>query len=519
MTVLSKIYFRIIVGILTVSSLFTLNSCMDHRVAPDPTTLPDAVVYALNDANQLLRLNIRNSNAPQATTPISGTGLQTGERILAIDFRPATGQLYGVSNMSRLFVINTNTAEARPLTTASFSPTVSGSVVALDFNPTVDRIRLVTNTGQDLRLNPETGGVAATDGNINGVPGATIAEVAYTNNRAGATTTTLYDIDPATDRLYIQNPPNNGTLTDVGPLGLDITGAAGFDISPSDNSQGLVAVTFNGASELQQINLATGRLQKLGNLPGTIIGLAIPTEPVAYAVDASNNVHIFNPQNLTAITTKTIAGLQSGETIVGLDTRPVNGQLFALSSTSRLYSISVTATTSWSAVSVGSPGSFTLAGTDFGFDFNPTVDRIRVVSNTGQNLRLNPNDGTLAATDTPLSLTAGTPAVTAAAYTNNFANAATTVLYDIDTRSGGAILYRQDPPNNGTLVAIGPLNVDVESANGFDIGGTSGTAYALLRSGGTTRVYSINLTTGAATGGASLTGNPIVRGFTLGLGF
>lgn len=132
---------------------------------------------------------------------------------------------------------------------------------------------------------------------------------------------------------------------------------------------------------------------------------------------------------------------------------------------------------------------------------------------------MNPNDGTLSATDGPLSLTAGVPTVTAAAYTNNFAGAASTVLYDIDTRQGGAMLYTQNPPNNGTLVPVGPLNVVAEYTNGFDIGGTSGMAYALLRSGGTTRVYSINLTSGAATAGASLPGNSIVRGFTLGLGF
>ena len=516
---LYKTYLRVVVGVLAIGSLLTLNGCMDHRTAPNPATVPDAVIYALNDANQLLRLNIQNPNAPLATTPISGTGLQQGERMLSIDFRPATGQLYGVSNQSRLFVINLTSGEARPLTATSFNPAINGSVVGLDFNPTVDRIRLVTNTNQDLRLNPETGGVAATDGNINGVAGATISEVAYTNNRAGSTTTTLYDIDPATDRLYIQNPPNNGTLTDVGSLGLDITGAAGFDISPSDNTQGLVAVTFNGASELQQINLTTGRLQKLGNLPGTIIGLAIPTEPVAYAVDNSNSLLIFNPQNLTSVTTKTLTGLQANEVILGLDTRPVNGQLYALGSSSRLYTIAVTATASWSAVAVGNPNSFSLSGQDFGFDFNPTVDRIRVVSEIGQNLRLNPNDGTLSATDGPLSLTAGVPTVTAAAYTNNFAGAASTVLYDIDTRQGGAMLYTQNPPNNGTLVPVGPLNVVAEYTNGFDIGGTSGMAYALLRSGGTTRVYSINLTSGAATAGASLPGNSIVRGFTLGLGF
>ena len=506
---------RIIAGLLMITSVLVLNSCMDHRVPPTPNTVPDVTVYALNDANQLLQFSVR-APGTRVTIPISFTGAIQDEKILSIDFRPATGQLYGISNQSRLFVINPMTGAARALTPAGFTPAVTGSVVSIDFNPTVDRIRLVTNTGQDLRLNPETGGVAVMDLPINGVAGAMVSGVAYTNNRAGATTTTLYDIDPATDRLYIQNPPNNGTLVDVGPLGLDITGAAGFDIAPNDNAQGLVAVTFNGASELQQINLLTGRLQKLGDLPGSIIGLAIPTEPVAYAIDGSNNLLVFNPMS-PGLITKTIAGLQGGETLLGIDQRPVSGQLYALGSSSRLYTIAVTATNSWSAVAVGMPGLFTLSGTDFGFDFNPVPDRIRVVSNTGQNLRLNPIDGTLTMADMPLN--PGTPNVTAAAYTNNFAGTATTTLYDIDIRPGGAVLLTQNPPNNGTLVNVGPLGVDAESANGFDIGGMSNMAYALLRSGGLTKVYTVNLTTGAATAGAVLPGSPTVRGFALGLGF
>ncbi|ADB42205.1 DUF4394 domain-containing protein [Spirosoma linguale] len=503
---------RIIAGLTAFGFLLTLNACQDHRLSPDPGTLPDATVYALSDANQLIRLNIRASASLLATTTI--TGLASGERILSIDFRPATGQLYGVSNMSRLFVINPATGEGRPLTPTAFTPAVSGSVVGLDFNPTVDRIRLVTNTGQDLRLNPETGTVAAVDGNINGAFGAMISEVAYTNNRAGSTTTTLYDIDPATDRLYIQNPPNNGTLTDVGPLGLDITGAAGFDISPTDNTQGLVAVMFNGASELQQINLSTGRLQKLGNLPGTIIGLAIPTEPVAYAIDGANNLLIFNPMNPAPIA-KVLTGLQPSEVLYGIDFRPANGQLYAIGSSSRLYTIN---TANGAATQVGSgPLSTLLSGTDVGFDFNPTVDRIRVTTTTGQNLRLNPNDGAVAAVDGPLN--PGTPMVSASAYTNNVAGATTTILYDLDIQSTSVMLVQQNPPNNGTLVSVGPLGFTAEAANGFDIGGASGTAYALLRVNGTTQLYTINLTTGSATAGASLPGNPMIRGFALGLGF
>lgn len=501
-----------ITGLLAVGAMLTLNACQDHRNVPAPATLSDVTVYAVTDANQLQRISIRNTSAPQATMGISG--LQTDERVLSIDFRPATGQLYGVTNQSRVVVINTTTGAARAIGTAPFTPAVSGAVVGIDFNPTVDRIRLVTNTGQDLRLNPETGTVAATDGAINGAA-AMISEVAYTNSQAGVTTTTLYDIDPATDRLYIQNPPNNGTLTDVGPLGLDITGAAGFDIAP--NGLALVAVVFGGKPELQQINLTTGRLQKLGDLSSTIIGLAIPTDPVAYATDASNNLLIFNPMNPSNVITKTLTGLQSGETILGIDSRPVNGQLFMLGSTSRLYVVGVNNTAAWTATQVGTAGAFAVSGTDVGFDFNPTVDRIRVVTNTGQNLRLNPGDGTITATDG--SLNPGTPSVTGAAYTNNFAGATTTVLYGIDNQGPMAMLVQQNPPNAGTLVTVGSLGVTAEAANGFDIGGTSGMAYALLRVGGTTRVYGINLTTGTATAGAMLPGNPTVRGFTLGLGF
>ena len=496
-------------GILAIGSLLTFNACQDHRMVPAPETLPDATVYALNDGNQLIRLSIRNTTAPQTTVGI--TGLQMGERVLSIDFRPATGQLYGVTNQSRLVVINTTTAAARVIGTAPFAPAISGTIIGIDFNPTVDRIRLVTNTGQNLRLNPETGTVAATDGAINGIAGAMLSEVAYTNNQAGAATTALYDIDPATDRLYIQNPPNNGTLTDVGPLGLDITGAAGFDIAP--DGTGLVAVIFGGKPELQQINLTTGRLQKLGDLTSTIIGLAIPTNPVAYAIEGTTNLLIFNPMSPTPVS-KAITGLQSGEAIYGIDFRPANGQLYAIGSSSRLYTIN---TSSGAAAAVGSQLSTLLSGTDVGFDFNPTVDRIRLVTNTGQNLRLNPNDGTIAATDGALN--PGTPSVTGVAYTNNVAGATTTALYGIDNQGAMATLVQQNPPNAGTLVPVGSLGVTAEAANGFDIGGTSGVAYALLRVSGTTRIYSVNLTSGAATAGAMLPGNPTVRGFALGLGF
>jgi hypothetical protein len=470
---------------------------------------PDVNFYALTQDSKLLSINGKNAGSVIATSSI--TGLQAGETLLGIDFRPATGQLYGIGSTSRVYVINTQTGAARAINATPFTPAVDGAAAAVDFNPTVDRIRFVSASGQNLRLNPETGTVAATDLAINGAAGAQVAAAAYTQNRAGAATTILYDIDVTNDKLYKQDPPNNGTLVEVGTLGFDVDGAGGFDINP-DGTTALAALTLkvNGKTALFTIDLATGKATKVGDFNAAITGIAIPTDPVAYAVNAANELLIFNPMNPAPVA-KAITGLQAAENILGMDMRPLNGQLFALGSTSRIYAINAS---SGAATVVGTvPFAPLLSGTDFGVDFNPTVDRIRVISNTGQNLRLNPNDGTTAAVDAALA--PGTPVVNAAAYTNNFAGSTVTVLYDIDSQTDK--VYRQDPPNNGTLVEVGALGVNADASNGFDIGGTSGTAYALLTVSGVTKIYTINLTTGAATAGATFP--QAVKGFTLGLGF
>jgi len=192
-----------------------------------------------------------------------------------------------------------------------------------------------------------------------------------------------------------------------------------------------------------------------------------------------------------------ITGLQGGESILGIDFRPATGQLYGLGSTSRLYTIN---TTTGAATQVGSAGAFTLSGTAFGFDFNPTVDRIRVIGNTGQNLRLNPNDGTLAATDTAIN--GGPTALVGSAYTNNFAGAVTTSLYGIDANADS--LYLSSNPNAGTYGLVGPLGLNAIANLGFDIG-SDGIAFAaiqtqnILAQVGAAGLYTINLSTGAAT--------------------
>ncbi len=501
--------FRLLLTASAFALGFSMFSCKDDNENVPAVIKPDQTFYVLADGKQLMKVNAMNSETATATTTISG--LLASDALVSIDFRPATGELYGVSTMNRIYVINQETGAARVIGTTALNPAINGTTVGLDFNPTVDRIRLVTNTGQNLRLHPETGAVAATDGNINGGVSPVIESVAYTNNVAGASSTILYDIDSKSDKLYKQDPPNNGTLVEVGALGIDISASAGFDINPVGDVA-LTAVMVSGKWELHQVDVTTGKLTKLGNLPaGNITGLAIPTSPVAYAVDESNNLMVFNYMNIGTPVSKAITGLQTGESILGIDFRPATGQLFALGSTSRLYVLN---TSSGVATVVGTaPFATALAGTSFGFDFNPTVDRIRCISNTGQNLRLHPETGAIAAVDGALN--PGTPSITASAYTNNFAGATSTVLFNIDNVTDK--LYKQDPPNNGTLVEVGALGINVETVGGFDISSRGGIAYAALKVGDKSSIYTINLTTGAATKLADLPST--VRAFTVGTGF
>jgi hypothetical protein len=503
----TKIYSGFASLLLVASLAITTVSCNnDDDNGNNPVVAPNVNFTALNNNNSIVKYNAMNLATPISTTSI--TGLAVGEQIVSIDYRPATGQLYALGSSSRLYFINEETGLATAVGTAAFFPAIDGANASINFNPTVDRIRLVTETGQNLRLHPELGTVAVTDGVINGGTTPRIGAVAYTNSTSGASTTVLYDIDFDQDKLYIQNPPNAGTLEAVGDLTVDFEGVGDFDIL-SDNSQAFAVTYDNTESNLYTIDLSTGKAVEIGTFASPVIGIAFKTNPIAFAATATNELFRFNPTNATS-SSVAFMGLNASETIVGLDFRPATATLYAVSNQSRLLTVN---TASGQLTQVGSTLTPAFSGTSFGFDFNPTVDRIRVVSNTGQNLRLHPDLGTVVFTDG--NLNPGTPSANAAAYTNNFAGATTTVLYVIDSETN--MLYTQNPPNAGTLIPVGALGFDVDASSGFDIGGSSSAAFALLKVNNVTSVYSINLTSGAATKITDLSVQPTAM--TLGLGF
>ncbi|MDZ4658682.1 MAG: DUF4394 domain-containing protein [Bythopirellula sp.] len=214
-----------------------------------------------------------------------------------------------------------------------------------------------------------------------------------------------------------------------------------------------------------------------------------------------------------------ISGLLANETIKAIDFRPATGGLYALGSTSRLYTVDVNTGV---ATEVPPPGAFTptLNGFNFGFDFNPVIDRLRVVSDVNKNYVLNPNDGSATgvidlfynAADPNFGVD---PNVVHSAYTNNTNPAPTsTQLYGIDT--GLNILVTQ-ANSAGTLGTVGPLGLDVAAAGGFDISGVTGIAYAALlpTSSSQSRFYRINLLTGAATDLGVVDGGLFITALTI----
>lgn len=224
-----------------------------------------------------------------------------------------------------------------------------------------------------------------------------------------------------------------------------------------------------------------------------------------------------------------VSGLAAGESLIGIDFRPaVQGQLFGLGSFGQSYRIDAATGRATAVGAPLSPDAAPLKGEKYGFDFNPTVDRVRVVSDLGENLRLNPNDGSVAGTDTKLAYKSGDPnagvppGVAAVAYTNNDNDASTgTTLFGIDSDSG--VLVTIDPPNGGVLNTVGSLGLDDDLPlfGGFDIFGEDNTAIAATTFEAEfgslpaldATAFSIDLTTGKATplgvigdGSAQITG-------------
>ncbi|MDY6944346.1 MAG: DUF4394 domain-containing protein [Pseudomonadota bacterium] len=489
--------------------------------------------FAVTSTNRLVSFN---SATPGMSSAAAITGLRPNETIVGFDLRPGgtpAGGLIAVGNQGGLYTIDpasgTATLKASMVqdqtdTTDPYTA-LSGTRVSIDVNNVVDRLRIVTNSGQNLRVNMDTGEtITDTPLTISSLRAIGVTEVAYTNNFTSACRTTAYYLDTTADRLLVSPDASSGVLNVVGGLLVDAQAMTGFDIATAadGSNSAIAALTVGNATSLYSINLMNGAATLVGAIGGlnsgeTVLGIArpvpatTPPQPLGelVALTENNGLISFNsglPGQLC--TNATINGLQGGEIVLGVDMRPADRNVYALTNAGRLYTVNAaTGTVAGNATLSASPSDATMpfAGLDGGnvtVDVSPVADGLRVLSSNGMNLRVVFGTGETF-TDTPLN-PAGS-SVTAAAYTNSFAGTGTSTLYVLDTANDRLLIQGRAPstPNNGDLVPVGSLGIagDVQAIAGFDINAATNTAFAALNVGAasTSDLYRINLLTGAAT--------------------
>ncbi len=231
-----------------------------------------------------------SSSNPSNTKSIGTVAGLTGDtKLIGIDFRPANKKLYGVGEAGGIYTINERNGAATKV--SQLTVALAGTNFGVDFNPAADALRIVSDTGQNLRhpfnpATPGTPGPTVTDGALTyAAPATGIAGAAYTNNDADPNTaTTLFDIDANLDQVAIQSPANSGMLAATGKLGVDTSASVGFDIysrikdGTTVSLRPFASLFVDGRARFYSVDLLTGDADRIGTFPSTrqAVDIAIP---------------------------------------------------------------------------------------------------------------------------------------------------------------------------------------------------------------------------------------------------
>lgn len=479
------------------------------------------VIYLLTESGSLAKYSITLGTL---TSPSPLAGVEAGDQLVAMDVRPNNQRLYalGVNTSAgtlRLYHISPETLQATPLGSPGQFSQNDGSPLTIpttrwdmDFNPASDRIRVVSESGLNFRMNPNEGSLIDGSGgspgiqpdpDTNGGPMG-LGGAAFTNNAPSASITTLYTVDPVSGSLFIQTPLNSGaqssqqTITLNGsPLGFT---NASLDILPGVNAPSSGAPVTSGvgylvagpnpasadSSSLYSLNLVTGAATLLNAFTFAVRSSALQTElGVAYVLlDGSLQFVRFDPTSPTTLTTISLSGITFGETLRGITRRPATGQLIALgvnsgSSTATVYRLdpqtgALTAIGTPSQIAlVDSDGAslpLTTSGDSLGLSVDPATDQLVVANDAGLNFRINlssglPVDGDLASPginpNSAITLNGTASGALALAFTNSYAQPPGSdgprTLYTLASPS--LSLCIQSPQESGVLSSPLPLQI------------------------------------------------------------
>ena len=234
----------------------------------------------------------RSENTRRVGSVGKVVGLAGDQSLVGIDYRVQDGRLYGVGNKGGIYTLSTGTAKATKV--SQLSVALAGTRFGVDFNPAANRLRVISDTGQNLRHNIDdpmgqpAAGTTAVDGRLTyppaTAPATGVTAAAYSNNDLDPTTaTTLFDLDTTLDQISVQSPANAGSLAPTGKIGVDAGSAAGFDIystlrdGKATLATALATLPVGEKSGLYKVDLLTGTARAVGTFPSRhqIVDLAI----------------------------------------------------------------------------------------------------------------------------------------------------------------------------------------------------------------------------------------------------
>ena len=280
-------------------SMFIIRSSLVALVALSGAAVANAAdIIGVTVQNNIVTFNQATPGTLISNVPV--TGLNAGEQLLEIDLRPATGEIFGITSDNRITRIDALTGVATPFAT-SFAPNLGSGRQSIDFNPTVDRIRVVGTNTDNRRLNPITGASVAPTDTLLTIAASTnspfIASTAYSNSLAGVLpgTTRQFVID---SRLALLGEVgslaggnmsfNGGVVTFIGGLGFGngtLSDNLGFDIFGPTGEAFVSLQTFGTSfSDFGTIDLNTGAYTAVGNVGGNVALRSITAVPTPGAV-------------------------------------------------------------------------------------------------------------------------------------------------------------------------------------------------------------------------------------------
>ena len=467
-------------------------------------TTDDSIVGVDLDSMEFARSVRGIPRATTASTTPNPQALEPNEVIQDIDYRNSEGALYALTkDGTKGRIIRIEPSSGAILRVSTLVSEINGSPIALsstssytiDFNPVVDRLRVIGSEGANLRVDVNTGDTIS-DGNIE--TGHTITAAAYEDSfSSSGRTTQLLTLDSIADSVNLQDPPNSGSQSPLKMLlgTTNVERIDGYDINPSNNA-GLAILSVGGTQQLFNINpSAAGNAASLLAAPPRLtsgikykaLTFITTANPTVLALTKDNRFSSFNANTPNQVSNPvTISGLTAPEKVIGIDFSQSARKLYALTDTSNVYTINLNPP----AVS-GNPdaGAATLVSTlnqklktpniTYTMDFNPFVgtapnpNLLRLIGSNNDNAEVTVQDGTVILNKAISG--AATPLVKAAAYVNNFRGTSPTRLLVIDQASNSLSMQdiSTDMARQGSLTRLAALGItlDPSSPVGFDISG------------------------------------------------